>query len=321
MSVQTEIDRIITAVQAAHEKVVAKGGTTAQPYLVGNLESAIDTIPTGSDPVLQTKTVTPTTAKQTIKPDSGYDGLSQVDVNAMPTATQATPSITVSSSGLITASARQSAGYVASGTKSATKQLTTQAAKSITPSTSIQTAVASGRYTTGVVTVAPIPSNYEDVTEETNAYTDKIASLESAVTTLENELQGKASGGGSGGGSVETCTVTIKQVWGMNDDPELLKVHVFAYNIENGTVSSVYEMLTSAVDCESQHSISITVYKNTPITIFLGSISTNTLEDRLSISEEGGVATEIDVSLISLSSLGYTFTPTASTAMVTFASP
>lgn len=107
MSVQTEIDRIITAVQAAHEKVLAKGGTTAQPYLVGNLESAIDTIPTGSDPVLQTKTVTPTTAKQTIKPDSGYDGLSQVDVNAMPTATQATPSITVSSGGLITAKARQ----------------------------------------------------------------------------------------------------------------------------------------------------------------------------------------------------------------------
>ena len=48
MSVQTEIDRIITAVQAAHEKVVAKGGTTAQPYLVGNLAGAIDTIPTGS---------------------------------------------------------------------------------------------------------------------------------------------------------------------------------------------------------------------------------------------------------------------------------
>lgn len=209
MSVQTEIDRIITAVQAAHEKVVAKGGTTAQPYLVGNLASAIDTIPTGSDPVLQAKTVTPTTAKQTIKPDSGYDGLSQVDVNAMPTATQATPSITVSSSGLITAKSTQSAGYVASGTKSATKQLTVQAAKTITPSTSQQTAVASGRYTTGVVTVAPIPSNYEDVTEETNAYTDKIASLESAVTALETELQGKASGGGSGGGSVETCTVTI----------------------------------------------------------------------------------------------------------------
>lgn len=71
----------------------------------------------------------------------------------MPTATQATPSITISSDGKITASATQSAGYVAAGTKSATKQLTTQAAKTVTPTTSNQTAVASGRYTTGAVTV------------------------------------------------------------------------------------------------------------------------------------------------------------------------
>lgn len=70
------------------------------------------------------------------------------------TATQATPSISVSTSGLITASATQGAGYVSAGTKSATKQLTTQAAKIITPGASSQTAVASGRYTTGAVTVA-----------------------------------------------------------------------------------------------------------------------------------------------------------------------
>ena len=44
------------------------------------------------------------------------------------TVTQATPTITVSSSGLITASATQTAGYVNAGTKSATKQLTTQSA-------------------------------------------------------------------------------------------------------------------------------------------------------------------------------------------------
>lgn len=69
-------------------------------------------------------------------------------------ATQATPSITVSTGGLITASATQSAGYVASGTKSATKQLTTQAGKTVTPSRTQQTAVASGRYTTGTVYVA-----------------------------------------------------------------------------------------------------------------------------------------------------------------------
>lgn len=68
------------------------------------------------------------------------------------TAAQAVPSISVSSAGLITASAAQSAGYVTAGTKSATKQLTTQAAQTITPGTANKT-IASGRYLTGTQTI------------------------------------------------------------------------------------------------------------------------------------------------------------------------
>lgn len=64
---------------------------------------------------------------------------------------QATPIITVNSTGLIIATA---------GTKSATKQLTTKGATVITPSTSEQTAVDSGIYTTGLITVDPIPNTY-----------------------------------------------------------------------------------------------------------------------------------------------------------------
>lgn len=105
-----------------------------------------------SEPVLQEKTATPTTSTQTITPDSQYDGLSKVTINAMPTTTQVTPSISVNSSGLITATATQSAGYVSAGTKSATKQLTTQAAQTITPGTSDKT-IASGRYLTGTQTI------------------------------------------------------------------------------------------------------------------------------------------------------------------------
>jgi hypothetical protein len=76
------------------------------------------------------------------------------------TATQATPSVSIDSAGKITATATQTAGYVSAGTKSGTKQLTVQAAKTITPSTSSQTAVAKNVYTTGAVTVGAIPSNY-----------------------------------------------------------------------------------------------------------------------------------------------------------------
>lgn len=59
--------------------------------------------------------------------------------------TQATPIISVSSNGLITATA---------GTKSSTHQLAFQSAKTITPSTVNQIAVSSGYYTGGNITVA-----------------------------------------------------------------------------------------------------------------------------------------------------------------------
>lgn len=67
-------------------------------------------------------------------------------------ATQATPSISVSSSGVITASVTQAAGYVSSGTKSTTKQLSTKSATTYTPGTSNQT-ISSGYYLTGTQTI------------------------------------------------------------------------------------------------------------------------------------------------------------------------
>ena len=82
----------------------------------------------------------------------GADG--SIVTGNLPEVTQATPTISVSSGGLITASATQSGGIVEAGSKGSTQQLTTQAAKTVTPGTTNQTAVASGRYTTGTVQVA-----------------------------------------------------------------------------------------------------------------------------------------------------------------------
>ena len=155
-------------------------------------EKITGTMEAKADSVLQSKTVTPTTSKQSVTPDSGYDGLSDVTVNAMPTG--AMSEISVSSSGVITSQIGTS-GYLASGTKK-TKSLTTQSAKTVTPTTSNQTAVASGRYTTGAVTVKG----------DSNLIAGNIkkgTSIFGVTGTYEG------SGGLSGGGSVETANITL----------------------------------------------------------------------------------------------------------------
>lgn len=91
------------------------------------------------------------------------------------TSVTANPSISVSSGGLITATASAtksvtpsvSAGWVSSGTAgtitvsgSNTSQLSTQAGATITPTESEQTAVASGKYTTGAIKVGAISNMY-----------------------------------------------------------------------------------------------------------------------------------------------------------------
>lgn len=226
MSIKTEIDRIKQSKADIISALKTKGVTVPTDASIDDLSALVEAIEVGSDPVLQSKTVSPSTSSQTVKPDTGYDGLSQVTVNAMTTATQATPSISVSSSGLITASATQTAGYVSAGTKSATKQLTTKGATTWTPKTSNQT-ISSGTYLTGTQTikgdsnlvasniksgvsifgVTGTMSGSEDLSSELTTQNTLITTQETTIDNIISALQGKASGGGSGG--VETCELTL----------------------------------------------------------------------------------------------------------------
>jgi hypothetical protein len=138
-------------------------------------------------------------------------------------ATQATPSISVSSGGLITASATQSAGYVSAGTKSATKQLTTQGAKTVTPTTYNQTAVASGAYTTGTVTVKGD------------------ANLVPANIRQGCSIFG-VSGSFTGGTSVPTTSVIIDAENALSDG---YGVDVYYTILENGKMVQVHQYVES----------------------------------------------------------------------------
>lgn len=115
-----------------------------------------------------TKTVTLSASGATVTASDGTNSVSK----SVATATQATPSVSINTSGKITATSTQSAGYVSGGTTTGTKQLTTQAAKTVTPTKSEQTAVASGVYTTGDITVGAIPADYITTSDATAAAGD-----------------------------------------------------------------------------------------------------------------------------------------------------
>ena len=141
-----------------------------------------------------------------------------------PTPTYDTPSINVSTGGLITASANG---------KSNTKQLATQSAKTVTPTKSEQTAVATQTFTTGAIKVGAIPSDYiipsGSETKTSNGTYD--------VTNLAQLVVNVSGGGGSlpsgisafdfGDVNVTTAFTTSRQTFSHNlgVTPDLMIVY------------------------------------------------------------------------------------------------
>ena len=109
--------------------------------------ASVDVSVPSSAPSLQAKTnISPTTSSQTITADSGYDGLSSVQINAMPSGTAGTPTATkgtVSNHAVsVTPSVTNTTGYITGSTKTGTA-VTVSASELVSGS---ETKTANGTY-------------------------------------------------------------------------------------------------------------------------------------------------------------------------------
>ena len=81
MSIADKITQL-TNIRAAIRTALINKGVAAAAHDFADFAADIASIPTSFS--LQSKTISPSTSQQTVRPDSGYDGLSQVTVHAVP---------------------------------------------------------------------------------------------------------------------------------------------------------------------------------------------------------------------------------------------
>lgn len=196
----SKIDALATAIdgitnRGAVSATVREGDTYTIPEGYHNGSGTVSGVGGGGSYTLQSKSVTPTKSQQSITPDTGYYGLSDVTVAAIPEAYQNVSSVTATASDvlankiIVVATGETVTGSMANnGAVSKTLDATENnqsytvpagyhngngavsivlETKSATPSVSAQDIVPTSGKVLGKVTVGAIPSNYGDTTGDT----------------------------------------------------------------------------------------------------------------------------------------------------------
>ena len=211
---------------------VQEGDTYTIPAGYHNGSGTVSGVSGGGNYSLQSKTVTPTKAQQPITPDSGYYGLSDVTVAAIPDAYQDVSSVTaaagdvltgkivVTADGKVTTGTMPNNGAVSkvldtgtttytiakgyhSGTGSV--KITTEA-KTVTPTKESQQVTPSTGKVLSKVTVAAIPSNYIDTSEGDATAPDILSGKNAFVGGLK--VTGTMPDNGSVAGTIDGLTTT-----------------------------------------------------------------------------------------------------------------
>ena len=177
--------------QGAVSATVQEGDTFTIPAGYHNGSGTVSGVAGGGNYKLQSKTVAPTKAQQAVTPDSGYYGLSDVTVSAIPDAYQDVSSVTataadtltgkvfVTSAGTVTTGTMANNGAVTKALDAATTSYTipkgyhsgagkvsvTVETKEVTPTKAAQDIVPSTGKLLSKVSVAAIPAVYVDTSD------------------------------------------------------------------------------------------------------------------------------------------------------------
>lgn len=215
-----DLDDIANAVEGIENRgavsaTVQEGATYTIPKGYHNGSGTVSGIKGGGNYSLQSKSVTPTKAQQNITPDSGYYGLSDVTVNAIPENYQDVSSVTAESGDvlankiIVDKTGKQVAGTmpnngavtktidtsttsytIPAGYHSGTGKVSVATeTKSATPTKSKQEIVATSGKVLSKVTVNPIPNEYQDVSGVT-ATAEKVLEGSTFVDAEGNEVEG-----------------------------------------------------------------------------------------------------------------------------------
>jgi hypothetical protein len=188
-------------------------------------------------------------------PNAASKAVASGSASTPATSITANPTISVNASGLITASVSGSksvtptvsSGYVTSGTAgtisvsgSNTEQLSTQAGTTITPTESEQTAVASGKFTTGAVKVGAISSTYVGSGITQRDSTDLTASGATVIAPAGYYAEAASTSVASGNAGTPTATKGTVSNHSINVTPSVTNTTGYITGgTKNGTAVTV----------------------------------------------------------------------------------